>query len=185
MLALIATVTLLAAAEEVANPVLKPLAKGADHLVHAVAYPSSSEGYSGLGGRSVGGRMILHTVPSTGIMTPLVTSGTWAVPTRRLSYSQLRIVGVSADAQRLYVATWESGRMWDRPASKPEANSGTYRLSVFWLADGSKIQEFALTVKRPDAVPAETTENGVIEPGDSGLTVLGETFRFREKLPVK
>ena len=51
-----------------------------------------------------------------------------------------RVLGVAADAERLYVVLWSSGRIFDRPPAEDAAlEGGRYELRVFWLGDGSAL----------------------------------------------
>src|SRR5262249_2206220 len=113
--------------------------------------------------------------------------GTWSVPTRRISYQQTRLVGVTADAERLYVLVWHSGRVFDRPPRlDEEAVKGTYRLSVYWLADSSKIAERDLTGREvPAKAPKETTGKGPLTVADGTVSCYGTKFQFKGKEEVK
>src|SRR5205809_241761 len=75
-------------------------------------------------------------------------TATWtSFRTRRPRYGQSRLAGVAADAERLYVLTWERSGWGSPPADTPAgprkageaAAPGRYRLGVFWLADGSPV----------------------------------------------
>jgi len=91
-------------------------------------------------------------------------TGTIALPTRRVSYSETRLAGVQIDDQRLYVATWFSPRRFQR---EPDA-TGSLRLQVFWLDDGSLLDTVSVARDAPRPED-ESTASGVLEPAENGV----------------
>jgi hypothetical protein len=108
------------------------------------------------------GFMLLHTARASGEMTVLVpATGTVARGTCRASFVQTRILGIAADAERLYVLLW-SVRTWDRPPERDApAEGGRYELRTFRLADGHALKAPALNTEGlPKGAPKESLGNG-------------------------
>ncbi|MGE0491061.1 MAG: hypothetical protein AB7S38_17775 [Vulcanimicrobiota bacterium] len=85
-----------------------------------------------------------------------------------------RILGLSADEQRLYLALW---------TNSPSPH-GNYYLYVFWLKDGSTLSQYRLA-SPPSQPGPETLGSGPLEPVPNGITWLKESFVFQgtERLP--
>ncbi|MBP3956390.1 hypothetical protein J8F10_13990 [Gemmata sp. G18] len=186
MLALAALTILLAADPKADQPVV--VTKGDAFIVHALAnsarqilfreYPPAAP-------------LLMHTALPSGKLTVLFRSGTTiGIPIpmglNRTPYSQTRIVGVTADAERLYVLVWSaSWKVEDfggaPPIKPPESDS--YAVRVFWLADGSEVGNVPLGgSKRPKNIPTESMEAGPLASEKPGsVSVYGETLRFRGK----
>jgi hypothetical protein len=163
---------------ELKKPVL--VGKGTKHFVHALKMsPLRAEGLVEF--VVAPGWGLVYTNRESGQMHP---TGTVRINTRRISYSQSRIVGVAADADRLYVLRWQSGRVFDKPPdAKPEG--GRYELSVFWLADGSLIQLRPLETKGlPKHAPVEQLTPGPLKLVKGGVSCYGSTFRYKGKKPA-
>jgi hypothetical protein len=116
------------------------------------------------------GLVLLHTTRSTGEMSVLVrTTGVVAISTRRVSFRVARILGVAADAERLYVLVW-TGRAWDKaPARDALVDDGRYELRAFWLADGSPLAAPRDVEGLPKAAPPETLEKGLLRLVEDGV----------------
>jgi len=175
------------------------LAKGQDYLVHGIVYPLHDD-QARFRTPQWAGCVVLHTKPSTGEMKGLVSTGTIEVPSERVSYHQTRILGVACDAERLYIVTWFSGRIWDHPPPPGQRLAdGGYSLQVFWLADGTPsyganlvpptpmpIREpVVAVVSLPDTAPQETLEKGPLKPIGKGVACYGVAFEFEGKKLVR
>ncbi|MBX9788987.1 MAG: hypothetical protein K2Y37_08745 [Pirellulales bacterium] len=132
---------------------------------------------------------VLWTSRATGEMKPLLATGTFAIPTRRRSFAQSRLLGAVADDERLYLAVWRSGRTFDEPPPtadepfdwtprEPSRREGAigFALVVFWLGDGSQLIDEPLP---PIAqVSRETTSAGLLKLSAGGVEVAGKVFKF-------
>lgn len=121
------------------------------------------------------GFMLLHTVRASGEMSVLVPpTGTVAISTRRISFVQTRILGIAADAERLYVLLG-SVRAWDKPPEKDApVEGGGYVLRTFWLADGQGLTAPALkTEGLPKGAPPETLKHGPLRLVAGGVESFG------------
>lgn len=182
LVALLAALVL-AKDEEPAPPPPVLVAKSDEAFVHALRHSRNPQGW-GLGGVQSEGYDLLHTSRKTGEMKRLIRpTGTFSVPTRRLSYVVVRIVGVAADAERLYVALWHSGRIFDRPpAADAPVEGGRYELQVFWLADGSRLRAPSLDPgKWPKTAPPEVTDAGPLKVGGSAVECYGVKGTYEGK----
>ncbi len=173
------------------KPIL--IAKGRDYLVHGIVYPFHDD-QARFRSRSWGGCALLCTTPSTGEMKALISTGTVENPTERISFNQTRLLGATADAERLYAVVWSSGRMFDSPPHPGQPfKGGSYSLQVFWLADGTSLGETSLVrepgkspVSRPNAIapelpaiaPRETLEKGPLKLTEKGVALYGAAFEF-------
>lgn len=170
------------------------LAKGQDYLVHGIVYPLHDD-QARFRTPQWAGCVILYTKPSTGEMKSLVSTGTVEIPTERVSYHQSRILGVACDAERLYIVTWFSGRIWDHPPHPGQRlTNGGYSLQVFWLADGAPtysanlvsltpmpIREPVVAVSLPETAPQEAIEKGPLKLIEKGVACYGAAFEFEGK----
>ena len=130
--------TLHAADQSAAKAVL--VAKGKTYLVHVLpprTVPTEGE----LSSAMERGSDLLYTKLETGEMKVLIATGSWSIPTRVPSHAFNRIVGVAVDGERFYTLLWTSGRQRDLPPANESNKGGTYHLQVFWLADGSRIED--------------------------------------------
>ncbi len=125
------------------------------------------------------GCMLLHTVRTSGEMTVLVPpTGTLAINTRRISYVTTRILGIAADAERLYVLFW-SGHAFDKP---PGPADGRFELRTFWLADGAALRAQILKAEGlQNEIPAETLEKGPLRLVEGGVEAYGTRATFKER----
>ena len=159
------------------DPVL--LEKHEDCFVHALrAWPARGDHVERLVAR---GHSLLHTARATGKMTRLVpATGTVAINTRRISYRVTRVLGVAADAKRLYVVLWSSGRIFDAPPAQGAAvKGGRYALRVFWLADGSELSSPPLGPGGlPAAAPEPSLGAGPLKLVPGGVSCFGTKARY-------
>jgi len=178
--------------KELPAPKAKLIAKGETYLVHAL--PGSDGGHRFERMYMHPGVSVLYTSlkpadgsdATAGEMTRLIHTGTWEVNTERISYHQSRVVGVVADKQRLYVAVWHSGRIYDRPPNPyAKRTGGTYVLTAFSLADGKKITGLGLVGSGPKTVPGETVEAGVLHLEENGVSCFGTRLEFEGNKLVK
>jgi hypothetical protein len=163
------------------------VAKGDGYVVHALVGPRSPF----FAPQPPTTPTVFHTVLPEGRLRVLYRSGTTVgipVPMGidRTPYHQTRVVGVAADAERLYVLVWSTKWMvlgaGDLGAGPGPPASDAYELRVFWLADGSLVGAFPLGgTARPRVVPRESVEAGPLEVMSGGVWVYGESLRFRGK----
>ncbi|MGD9646488.1 MAG: hypothetical protein AB7U73_12305 [Pirellulales bacterium] len=163
------------------------------HALHAPVDPAGNRFMRRPASTSVA---VLWTDRATGHMKPVLATGTFAIPTRRLSYSQTRLLGAAADDERLYLAVWRSGRTFDEPpppatesfawtAREPSRREGAigFALVVVWLADAAQLLDEPLPPLAE--VPRETTAAGLIKRVDDGVEVAGQVFKFRGRDVVR
>jgi len=116
------------------------IARGAKFLIHRLL---GSIGSRGIGERPSDPVIILtHTDTESGKMRVLYSSGIFLQFTRRATYQSRRIVGIAQDENRLYLAVWETARVFtdkDRPPERDYRWIGRYRLIAFWKSDGTQI----------------------------------------------
>jgi hypothetical protein len=167
------------------RPVL--VSKGKQHLVHVLAMGNIQDARRSATLLGEAGLIIVHTSLETGEMKVLARTGTWALPTRKISYGHDRILGISADEERLYVVRWNAEpRMFQPPSSSDPIKGGAYRLDVYWLVDGSLIDNRLLTGKGlPEAAPKETVQRGPLNLAANEVACYGTTLRFQGKKVVK
>jgi hypothetical protein len=124
------------------------------------------------------GIVILHTDLNTGKATWLICTGTFEVPTRRISFSVSRLLGVFQTETHIAAALYNAERIWDHLPNEPPPDQGTYSVSVFEKKHGKKSFDIELNLSagRPAFVPDETTSLGIIEKTEDGFSVLGNTF---------
>jgi hypothetical protein len=168
-------------------PQIQAIARGRDHYVHAIPVAST------VAEKAAEGLILVHTVASTGVMKPLVTSGPALLesippdgrvtPAReRLAYLDRRIVGVAVDAERIYALVDESP-VRPVPPSRLEGAGPVVppkrELLVFWREDGTRIhrQEFPIDPRERQKLEA-TLNMGPLELVASGVKVFGETVQF-------
>jgi len=122
------------------------------------------------------GIVVYHTDLATRKSTWLVRTGTYSVPTRRVTYAISRVVGIHRTDKQLMVVRYDVGRVL-RPRWPPP-EKGLYRVVVFDLKSAKKRLDhvLCLTDNRPGKVPEETTGTGVIRSTKKGLSVFGHTF---------
>ena len=131
------------------------------------------------------GIVISHTNLKTGEMKWIVSTGVHSIPTRRISYSVTRLVGLIQDDKHLIIVVYSSGRMFtqrDKPPSRPDPKKGQYVFQVFSKAEGNNIYTSAFTHSGlfPKSVPQETTEAGVIKKTEKGYRVFDSVFGIDE-----
>lgn len=131
------------------------------------------------------GIVISHTNLKTGVMKWLVSTGIHSIPTRRISYSITRLVGLMQDEKHLIVVVYSSGRTFtqdNRPPLCPAPKKGQYVLQVFSKAEGKKVYSWTFKDSGlfPESVPNETTESGIIRKVKKGYRVFDSDFRIDE-----
>jgi hypothetical protein len=135
--------------------------------------------------------ILTHTNTDSGKMNVLFASGIYGQPTRRITYKMHRIVGIAQDENRLYLAVWETGRVFTRNDSSPERGykwSGRFYLIVFWKSDGTQIVNVPLHEKDPLTkmnndfmfeAPDENVDVGPLKVISDGVTWEEKKFKFR------
>ena len=133
------------------------------------------------------GTVILHTDTKTGQATWIIRTGVYEIPTRRISYSVTRLLGLLQTDTHIVTVSYYAGKIWDRPPRTTPPDKGGYRLSVFVKESGMKKFDVELKASsaRPKQVPEETTELGVIQKTDGGFSVLGTSFLVLEDGRIK
>jgi hypothetical protein len=143
------------------------LVKGDGFAVHALAGAFTNNAF--LQRPIHGGITLMHTDLESGRMTYLIGSGVWEVPTRRISYSRTNLLGIAADDERLYVASWSSGRVFDEaPSPWSPLEGGQFTLTVFRLADGKSVYQdsIKLSAEQVAAIDENTRQ---LSHGDLSL----------------
>ena len=127
------------------------------------------------------GHLLLHTARPTGRMTRLgEPTGIRAISTRRLSFVVQRVLGVAADADRLYVLRWSNRRLRDRaPEEDATIEGGRYELRVYWLEDAAVLEVPPLA---PDGLPTAAgppcLDAGPLHLVPDGVSCFGTTIRY-------
>jgi hypothetical protein len=129
------------------------------------------------------GIVISHTNLKSGEIKWLVSTGIHSIPTRRISYSITRLVGLIEDEKHLIIVVYDSGRIFterDRPPSHPDPKKGLYVLQVFSKEEGNEIYSYSFknTDSFPQSVPQETVEAGVLKKTKKGYQVFDSVFRI-------
>jgi len=177
--------------QEIASPRL--ISSMPECFVHALHAPLDPLGDRFLRRPSSTSVAVLWTARASGEMKPLLSTGTFAIPTRRRSFTQLRLLGAVADQERLYLAVWRSGRAFDEPppaaderfAWTPPESIGRrdgaigFALVVVWLADGNPLLDEPLPPQ--PQVPRETTAAGLLKLTDGGVEFAGRAYKFRSR----
>ena len=146
------------------------LVKSDTYAVHALAGTFTTDAF--LRRPVHGGITLMHTDLKSGRMTSLFSSGVWEVPTRRISYNRVNLLGVAADDERLYVASWNSGRVFDdAPYPSSPLEGGQLSLTVIRLADGKTIYQDSIKPS-PDQIAAIDEDAQPFVRGD--MSVLWE-----------
>lgn len=165
------------------GPVL--LAQGRDYTIHV--FDGAVLGQI-LHSRIVrAGKVIFHTDTDTGKGTWMIQTGLFEIPTVRVSYSVSRLIGLLQTDTQIATVTYYAGRIYDRPPNVPPPDKGGYRVSVFEKNSGKKLFDVELGFPngRPDQVPDETTELGVIQKNEDGFGVLGTSFAVLKEGTIK
>jgi hypothetical protein len=164
------------------DPVL--IARGKDYLIHALPSPRPTGGLFWGQPDPGSGLAVLHTDTSTGHMKRLTTGGQWSfiIPMGidRIDHHCVRIAGILANRQRLYVLTWHAKAISrERTDTRPVAfDTGTYRLLVFRASDGKQLHDLKI-----EGGPPETAENRLLFVG--GAMPKRRTPRPREETAGK
>jgi hypothetical protein len=129
------------------------------------------------------GIVISHTNLKSGEMKWLVTTGIHSIPTRRISYSITRLVGLIDDENHLFIVVYRSGRIFtesNRPPFDPNPKKGHYSLQVFSKKEGNEMYSYRFTNFDlfPRVVPQETLEAGVLKRTKEGYQVFDSVFRI-------
>jgi hypothetical protein len=180
-----AALVILAFASSLPDPT-KPrvVAKGDGYAVHLVPATSSTKDRAG---RPM---MVTHTRRDTGAMTILAEAD--PVPQfsglgrdfMTYSWNTRGIAGVRADGERVYVLTTHS--IGTSTPAMGARGTTTIELRVFWLADGARVGKWlvenAPVVHFDLRLAGErTTDAGPLKADLDGVSVLGESFRFKGK----
>jgi hypothetical protein len=164
------------------------VAKSADAFVNFLP-PQSNDDFDA----KQGGTLLL-TSRETGEMKVLIWTGTRSNHHRRATYFQNRILGVTADRERLYVLVFALTQpdRWPQPADKPfdlpmvkkDAagrwnESWTFNLLAYRLSDGKLVAGNELKGDGlPTTVPVETTGAGPLKLLKNGVEVYGSRVEF-------
>jgi hypothetical protein len=127
---------------------------------------------------------LLHTSTATGAMKVLATGGTSVTQSPpmgidRLYYRQVRLAGVAADRERLYVLEWQGKAtvlLQGVSVGQPSYRTDKYRLLVFRPDDGTLVHTLDL---KETAIPKETVDKGPLRLHGDGVACFGTRFEFR------
>ncbi len=168
------------------KPVL--IVKHKDYLIHAIPQLASGERKLLADDRHPP-LLLVYTSVNSGEMKRLAEGGHSAVPgppmgIDRIHNTRTRIVGVAADAERLYVAyhtaTWRVKVQAGGGQDGPEQSK--YELLVFRLSDGEKLHTMEMKEGDfPDKAPADSAEPGPLKVMDGSVTCYGVAFAFKGK----
>jgi hypothetical protein len=136
--------------------------------------------------------VLLHTSTSSGEMKRLMSSGSSSHPgpPRGMSWThhqQVRIAGIAADSQRLYVLRWLAfGSTLEGDGFNPTLENGRYRLAVFRPGDGKQLHDIEVKgaeVAKPKKgdrrpPPEETVGKGPLRLVEGGVSCLGVRLLF-------
>lgn len=127
------------------------------------------------------GIVLAHTSLLTGELKWMLRTGIYSLPTRRVSYSVERLLGLVEDKDRLIAFVYSQNRFWtpdDKPPLQPDPEYGKYRLMVFSKSLGTVLSscDMDLGGLRPHVVPSESESSSVFEAAGMGYRVLGRTF---------
>lgn len=137
------------------------------------------------------GLVFLHANLKTGMPKWLLQAGTFARPTRRISFRVIRIVGVFQTETELAVAYFDSRLIYDAPRIDPVPPGASYSVLIFRKKDGvSREVKLDFPKGLPAPVPEETIESGVFMKDENGFSVFGRKFAvqpggFIEPKPVE
>lgn len=170
------------AQHEYETQILDPLVRSENYIIHVLS-GCIGEGFW----ESViyPGLVVLHTDLDSGEMRWLLRTGTFALPTCRISYHTIRILGIHQTDEFLVVLLYRSSRYFttdDRSLREPPEGMGNYYLEVFRKSDGECVQ----SIEIPDGdhlplhVPRETAEIGLIELKNDGCIVFGLEYLLSE-----
>lgn len=165
------------------GPVL--LAKGKEYTIHV--FNGAVQGKLPHQRIVQPGIVILHTDTQTGQASWMFQTGIYEIPKVRISYTVSRLLGLLQTDTHIVAVTYTAGRIFDRPPSAPPPDKGDYRLSVFEKKSGRKkfYVEILSSPTRPERVPDETTELGIIQKTDDGFVVMGASFVVLEDGSIK
>jgi hypothetical protein len=136
------------------------------------------------------GTMLFHTSTETGKMKSLLQTSTTVrqsppMGIDRQYFNSTQIVGLSADAERLYVLLAQRQStilLQGRPMNPPESVPATYTLAVFSLEDGMRLHSLPLKEGDfPKEAPPETTGIGPLVGKENGVICFGVSFTFKGK----
>lgn len=126
------------------------------------------------------GLVFLHANLKTGMPKWIFRSGTFARPTRRISFRVIRVVGVIQTETEVAVAYFDSRFVFDSPRIEPMPPGASYSVLVFRKTDGvSREIKLEFPEGLPSPVPEETIEGGVFKKGENGFSVFGREFAIR------
>jgi hypothetical protein len=150
------------------------LARGDDYFIHVLPAPP--------------GHVLVYTIPSSGVMKPFFLAGPTAdvAPHRSIAAvgdSQVRIIGLAADDERLYVAVRKRpspGLSAAAVASdSPAVGTGDqFALYVFWQADASLLYEQPLEPPSDLTTLEPTLGRGPLRTIDGGVAAWGFELSF-------
>ena len=135
--------------------------------------------------------ILTHTNTESGKMNVLYSSGVFLQLTRRPTYQSRRIVGIAQDESRLYLAVWETERVFTASDGPPERGYkwvGRFRLIAFWKSDGTQIARGPLNEEDPlmnsdkeaqFEAPDENVGEGPLKVVSNGVAWDKKRFEFR------
>lgn len=165
------------------GPIL--IAKGDDYTTHGF-FGSLTPPRDHLETLITPGIVLFRTNTETSEAGVILATGTYAIPTRRASFSHRRLVGMLVTDRMMYTAEYRQGT-WDAPPGDIRANekrgSGSYLLNVYDLESGQFLTQHIPVehaTHRPKEVPVETLDEGAILPTEEGFSIFGARFIIKD-----
>lgn len=176
VLAMILSCACSAPAQEVDHLHAFLIARGNDYTIHVMPAPP--------------GHMLVYSIPSSGVMKPFFLAGpmTDVAPHRaveRVAPREVRIMGLLADDERLYVIARSRSVGEDPPGPSVVASeeADMYRLYMFWLADASLIQEQDVAPPQEFLDAKPTIGRGPLLRREQGqIDLFGTEYAFEGKV---
>ena len=164
------------------GPIL--IAKGDDYTIHGF-FGSITPPRERFESVVTPGVVLFRTNTETSEAAIVMTTGTYAFPTRRASFQHRRLVGTLVTDRMIYTAVYFH-TTFDAPPGDPGADDrrpGSYVLNVYDLASGQFLTRHIPvehTTHLPKEVPGETLDEGAILPTEGGLSIFGAKFIIKE-----
>lgn len=121
--------------------------------------------------------LVVFTDRASGEMRVLAESGIWSIPTVRISFHVVRLLGVQLAGDQVFVALWRSERVYDRAPQNMDPATGTFTVMAFGVSDGKKrgltLSKGSEHFRRPAQMPVETRAAGVLRLAPGGVELFG------------
>lgn len=162
----------------------KLIAKGEGYTIHGFLGSINVPRQERLERNVAPGAVLYRTDTETGEATYLLTTGTYAIPTRRASFIHSRLVGLLVTDKVIVMAEYRV-KTWDDPPGFGDGDVGLTGGYTFHLFDREAGQfmtqhmRIEHATRLPKEVPGETLGEGVILPSDDGFSIFGAEFKFK------